>query len=446
MVEVSVIIPAYNLEKYIGECLESLLRQTYTDYEVICIEDCSTDSTYNILQQFSREFFPLKIVRNNKNMGAARSRNKGLELAKGEYVIFLDGDDYFDKDFLLDMHSAAVQQNADMVICRHFSVDRDPESGKEIIRAENQEWELLPSAVIEKKDNFRYLFQVIGHEPWSKLVRRELLVKESIVFQELPNSNDMYFSMMAASCADRIVFLIKELVYYRMYREGAISSIRTKAKNYGMCAFAKIFRDLEKKGYYQGSIKRSLINYVVNSAYYYGIDNETKDLSLLNEYKNLIEGYLLKENLNSIFYTDWGMYQYHCLQGSRMKAENRFYALRRQFLKYAERESGKRFVLWGAGKWGRQFMESLGEQYHYINYIVDRDKLKQGKKLNHVEIVDYGQIEDTADIIILLNPSYWNSVELRVRGKSFIFDYTAVLQYGLKPEECALMVRAGSGK
>ena len=432
MVGVSIIIPTYNVEKYIVECLESLLTQTYVDYEIICIDDCSTDNTYNILKKFSKNNFKLKVVCNDKNIGAARSRNKGFELAKGKYIIFLDGDDYFDKDFLLDMYCAATQQDADMVICKHFLVNMDLQSGECAVRAEYQPWELLPSDVVEKQDNFRYLFQVIGHEPWSKLVRKELLKRESILFQELPNSNDMYFSMIAAACADRIVFLKEELVYYRAYREASISSARTKAKNYGMYAFAKILKELERKGYYHGSIKKSLINYVVNTAYYYGMDNEKRDIDFINDYKNLIEGYLLKEDLKDMFYTDWGSYQYQCLQGRRNKEKNKYCVLREQFLKCIEGKSGRQIVLWGAGKLGRQFMEALGEQYHHIDYIVDRDELKQGKKLNHVEIVAYEKVKDSTDIVILLDPSFREEVEMQVKGRSFIFDYVGVLQFGME--------------
>ena len=116
MKELSVIIPAYNVENYIENCLQCLLSQLRENWEIICIDDGSQDNTYAILTDYAKRNKNLRIIRNEKNSGAARSRNTGLEAAEGEYVIFLDSDDLFDSNFLWKMYDRARNCDADMVV------------------------------------------------------------------------------------------------------------------------------------------------------------------------------------------------------------------------------------------------------------------------------------------------------------------------------------------
>ena len=92
MPKISVIIPCYNVEKCLEECLDSVLKQTFNDFEVICVEDCSTDNTLDILQKYKNKL-SIHVVHNDANKGQAESRNIGLKLAKGDYIYFLDSDD-----------------------------------------------------------------------------------------------------------------------------------------------------------------------------------------------------------------------------------------------------------------------------------------------------------------------------------------------------------------
>ena len=91
--KISIVIPTYNVEKYIAECLDSVLKQTYKNIEIICVDDFSTDNTFSILQEYKDKYPSITLIRNEKNIGATFSRNRGLLLAKGEYVQFLDADD-----------------------------------------------------------------------------------------------------------------------------------------------------------------------------------------------------------------------------------------------------------------------------------------------------------------------------------------------------------------
>ena len=94
MIKVSVIIPVYNVEPYLKEALDSVINQTLREIEIICIDDCSTDNSYNILEEYAKKDNRIIIIKNEENLGVGISRNKGIRLSKGEYIGFVDGDDY----------------------------------------------------------------------------------------------------------------------------------------------------------------------------------------------------------------------------------------------------------------------------------------------------------------------------------------------------------------
>ena len=119
MAKVSIIIPSYNSEKFIGNCLDSIFSQTHDDLEVILVDDCSTDHSYDIMKSYEkREPRRLKIVRNPENKGAASSRNIGLDIADGKYIGFVDSDDYIDLDAIKKMHDSLEKTGVDIARIR----------------------------------------------------------------------------------------------------------------------------------------------------------------------------------------------------------------------------------------------------------------------------------------------------------------------------------------
>lgn len=144
MVKVSVLVAVFNAEKYLHACLDSLIDQTLSDIEIICIDDCSTDSTPDILRQYADIDKRIQIIRNEKNEGQAVSRNKGLNIAKGEYITMLDSDDWFSPDALQAAYEVLTQEEeTDCVLFRlmqvfdnheeeyHVKTDRTLLTGKE---------------------------------------------------------------------------------------------------------------------------------------------------------------------------------------------------------------------------------------------------------------------------------------------------------------------------
>ena len=115
MPKVSVVLPIYNVEKYLAKCLDSLINQTLGDIEIICINDCSPDNSIEILKEYALKDERIKVVDLKENIGAAGARNKGLEVAEGEYLGFVDPDDYVDLNFYEELYKKALENEADIV-------------------------------------------------------------------------------------------------------------------------------------------------------------------------------------------------------------------------------------------------------------------------------------------------------------------------------------------
>ena len=121
---VSVVMPSYNAENYIKEAIESVLSQSVTDFELLVIDDCSTDGTTKVVNSFAQQDPRVKLLVNEKNLGAGRTRNRGLGLFKGEYILFLDSDDYWEPCLIEKMLARSKESGADIVYCSYSIVDK----------------------------------------------------------------------------------------------------------------------------------------------------------------------------------------------------------------------------------------------------------------------------------------------------------------------------------
>ena len=115
MPKVSIIVPVYNSGKYLKTCLDSLVNQTLKDIEIIAVDDCSTDNSLLILMDYAKKYNNIKVYHNRENLGQGASRNRGLDVARGEYIGFVDSDDYIRYTMYEDMYKAAVNNRAPLV-------------------------------------------------------------------------------------------------------------------------------------------------------------------------------------------------------------------------------------------------------------------------------------------------------------------------------------------
>jgi len=162
--KISIIIPFYNVENYIAKCINSVKNQTFTEFECILIDDESPDASKQVAEQAIQGDKRFRIISQlNKGLGGAR--NTGLDNAKGEWVVFLDSDDYWERDFLRIMYEKATKYNADIIVCRYKSISsRGEEVGLNILLSEG--------VYTEKKLLLEFMLSF--PTAWNKLYKREL--------------------------------------------------------------------------------------------------------------------------------------------------------------------------------------------------------------------------------------------------------------------------------
>ena len=214
MAKISVIIPVYNAQEYLKDCLDSVLNQTFKDFEVICVNDNSTDESLNILKDYERKDNRLTIL-TGKGTGAGGARNVGLNSAKGEYLLFLDADDFFDPKMFEEMYNRAVETNSDIVVCDAIKYNTNTNEYLDycnsFIPAENVE-----HSVISYKDIPENIFQYYSNNVWNKLYKHQLISEHNIKFQEIERSNDIFFVKTAIISAKSISCVNEKLVKYRI--------------------------------------------------------------------------------------------------------------------------------------------------------------------------------------------------------------------------------------
>lgn len=203
--KVSIIIPVYNAAEYLRDSLEDVLAQTYTDFEVICVDDGSTDNSKTILKNYQVRDKRIKLI-SQENCGGGAARNAGYDVAEGQYILFLDADDRFEQTLIEKTVSAIERENSDVLI---FSAD---EFHYETKVKRPAPW-LLQSGYEDYDGNpFHYTTTTV----WNKLYKHAYLSQYDIRHQdERVTAFSMYFTFFALFCASKISFLDDVLVHYR---------------------------------------------------------------------------------------------------------------------------------------------------------------------------------------------------------------------------------------
>lgn len=222
--KLSIIIPVYNLEQYIEKCLNSILAQSFNDYEIICINDGSTDNSLEILNRYKDKI----VIIDKENEGSGVARNVGIDKAKGEYIFFVDGDDWLEDNCLEKMVNEADKLNTDILIFGGLSYysDKGKNGGYSKDKLPKKYLNKIFSANDIKNDIFKFPSTI-----WTKLYKREFLLKNNIRFQNIKVGQDQLPFFHSMITAERIAILAENLYCYRKNREGSAMTVKKK-KNF----------------------------------------------------------------------------------------------------------------------------------------------------------------------------------------------------------------------
>lgn len=304
--EVSIIIPVFNTEKYLCQCIDSARQQTFKDIEILIIDDASTDNSLTIIREYQSLDPRIGVIEFRQNRGLGAARNAALEIASGRYIMFLDSDDWLELDAAEQLHKKASQQNFEMVMFGYVWQSAWDTAG----HGDRQNRIIKTPAVEDGEPNFfRYMMQQrkgLSFMAWQFIYERDALLKKQLLFPEGIYFEDVTFVSKAAYLFKHIGILKQGLYNYR-YRPNSITQAVSKKKIrdwHESLFLVKVF--LEEQGIYQQYEKEYLIRYlqhaVCGSHYdYLRLPKDECDEGLDKYMQNLREGGLLSDaNLSII--------------------------------------------------------------------------------------------------------------------------------------------------
>lgn len=286
MVEISVILPVYNVEDYLRQCLDSLLSQTFNDFEVICIDDGSTDNSLAILLEFEQQDNRVKVI-HQKNIGVAKTRNDALNLIKGNYVYFMDADDYLDNTAFQKLYGNITSNNSDFAILKAYFVNGDEKYKYPAFDLDNE---------FKKADfnNFTFTYDDIKNHvlndlfaPWFKLYNKKFILDNDITFPIIKSYSDAPFHVETMLKSDNISFLPEYLYYYRENEDSLVHSSKNTLCFMPMAdCIEKILKDTNHFDEFEKEFEAFK---VVKIAYYMGFSESMEFFNYSKDYLNNVE-------------------------------------------------------------------------------------------------------------------------------------------------------------
>ena len=261
--KVSVIIPIYNAAEFLEECLDSVLQQSLKEIEVICVDDGSPDNSLDILKKYEQQDPRVKVI-SQPNQGAGAARNNGMANARGEYLSFLDSDDFFDRDMLKEAYEAAHECKADVCVFDADLFNHSTKEYRECTWAFRRQYfpKHQPFSPLEQgvRNN---IFRMFNGWPWDKLFRRKFVQDINLQYQNLRTTNDMFFVFIGLARAKRIVTVDKVLAHQRVEVKTSLSRTRDKSWNCFYTALLAMQDELKRIGIYK-ELEQAFVNWSIN--------------------------------------------------------------------------------------------------------------------------------------------------------------------------------------
>lgn len=246
---ITIIVPSYNVEPYISRCLKSIKDQSFSNFEVIVVDDGSTDNSSEIAEQFALKDSRFKVVRQENN-GQGSARNRGINLAQGDYLSFVDSDDWIHKDYLIKMYECILNTDADIAVC---NVERVWESGK---RKKNNGIYRKAEVIT---DTVQYLSRA-SMSVWDKLFKKSLF--DGLRFPEKMKFEDFALMPQILIRAKKIV-TIEDVLYYYFWRDG--STTNQKRINRDILKAQHILEESDLKNTCPDMLQMFFVKYIVGS-------------------------------------------------------------------------------------------------------------------------------------------------------------------------------------
>ena len=246
-IKVSIIIPVYNSDKYLEQCLNSVIEQKFKSIEIIVVNDASTDNSLEIMKKYQIKDDRIVLVNLEERRGVANARNKGLECARGEYISFIDSDDWVSKDYVGFLYEEIEKEKADMVSTSFYFYDDVTKGYKEYKISQfycNNDFSTIKQ---KKRIVSNPSFEIVV---WSKIYNKKFLINNNFSFVELKGKEDVLFSYEVFLLANKLKFVNNPIYFYRINRGISLSVIPKTVLFFNIKVLKKIKLLLMKRKVY----------------------------------------------------------------------------------------------------------------------------------------------------------------------------------------------------
>ena len=396
MPKVSVIIPVYNTEKYLKRCLDSVISQTFDDIEIICVDDCSDDNSRKILTQYAENDKRIKVLYTEQNSGQSFSRNKAIDNAKGEYICFLDSDDYLLNDAIEKFYNISSENNLDILkVCCMLEDD----NAYTYIPCESQELDgkIYTGVEILKLMAYKNIFSYAAWSTWSNFIRRKFLIAHSITFYNNIIHEDILYTYQVLLHAKKCMTYMSDAKYVYVYNPDSTVNKPSSFKHaYGLlrCMHEILKETSEKSCNISLYVTFRHIADIYNK-YRLRINtmNENIDLSFLDE--DLHFAYLL--------------------------TDNRFIDINIMNTNTEQIRSSEKIIVYGAGAACEELLKILSDKEISIYGIAvsDMNKSKSAVMGHRVHNIDYYENDKDAVVLVAISKHKVGNLLENLKSRGF---------------------------
>lgn len=388
---ITVIIPVYNVEQYLAQCLESVLQQDFKKYEILCVNDASTDSSAEILNTYAAKYENIRIITHAHNRGLSGARNTGLVHAQGKYILFVDSDDMIVQGTLQELYEAAEKKQLDIVYFNLSKIFEDDVFQRNAIK-KNYEYNGLYTGrelFCQYSNNNDYKV-----EAWRQFFNRDFLLKNDLRFMDGILHEDTLFSFLCAMKAERVMDINKTYYIYRQ-RKGSIMYTKNEKRARSMfVVLTEIFTYWNGNGF-----------------------SEEENLAIAKYFQGLYEGYRYyqsygHEDSTLEFGSEAERTLYRLLNGSR---KNKWLELTEAQIDFIQMNS--RVFVYGAGKGANEIIETLKKRNIPIESVVVENTKENPDYFCNIKVMDYKELKNCSDacVIIGVTKKYADGIEDNLR-------------------------------
>lgn len=433
MVKISIIVPIYNVEKYLHRCLDSLVNQTLKDIEIILINDASPDRSDIIMEEYRKKYPDIiKCIYLTENMHQGGARNKGIEIAKGKYIMFVDSDDWVDETICEKLYEKSEQGTYDIVGCDYYNVDEITGMKSWNSMYFNQQTGIMDDI---KKASLIYNYPVC----WAKMIKRDLLVDNQLYFPSHMKYEDCAIVPLYYIYAKTFNFVEEPLYYYYVREDSTCHKLNSSEHMDNINANDMIYKEFKNRditGFndevdalyfkYTCNVLRKLVTFYdkldidnlikleeilnnlypecMNNRYYYSLTTafERKIAELLYFDKDSLleqhENNLLKErDLNYLTFYE------------------KFKDNINEILEYC-RKKQYRVAIWGAGLKGSDFLTVIDPDRDKVSLVIDMDERKHGSKTRSGHpVTGFTEAANQVDFVIVMNKKFYASIKDEIK-------------------------------